>query len=146
MSGDVILTDRRPIGFWLKLVDRLIEDQLSAALSGWNLTRRHWQVLNVLQQGEASYEAIDERVRPFLAATEPSARPAVDDLIARDWAILSDGQVRITDQGAAEFSTLLTTVSSGRHALVAGISPEEYEATIAVLEQMARNLGWVPDE
>ena len=38
-------TDRRPIGFWLKLVDRLIDARLEASLGG--LSRRHWQVLNV---------------------------------------------------------------------------------------------------
>ena len=44
-----ISTDRRPIGFWLKLVDRLLDERLDETLG--DLTRRHWQVLNVLQQG-----------------------------------------------------------------------------------------------
>jgi DNA-binding MarR family transcriptional regulator len=33
--------DRRPIGFWLKLVDRLIDEGLDAMLGEAGLTRRH---------------------------------------------------------------------------------------------------------
>ena len=59
-------TDGRPIGFWLKLVDRLIDKRLEASLGG--LSRRHWQVLNVVRKGRASQAEIDARVRPFIGA------------------------------------------------------------------------------
>jgi hypothetical protein len=45
-------TDRRPIGFWLKLVDRLIDERLGAPLG--TLSRRHWQVMNVVHHGPAT--------------------------------------------------------------------------------------------
>jgi hypothetical protein len=61
-----IPTEPRPIGFWLKLVDRLLDERLGVALG--DLTRRHWQVLNVVQQGPVNQAGIDERVRPFLTA------------------------------------------------------------------------------
>jgi hypothetical protein len=54
--------DRRPIGFWLKLVDRLID----AVLGDAGLTRRHWQVLNLLQTQPATLQRIDTRLAPFL--------------------------------------------------------------------------------
>jgi hypothetical protein len=37
---------------------------VEASLGG--LSRRHWQVLNVVRQGRASYAEIDARVRPFI--------------------------------------------------------------------------------
>src|SRR6476646_7859095 len=57
----------RPIGYWLKHLDRLIADSFSRALAADELTRRHWQVLNTLARGPAR-----------LATT-------VDDLIGRGW-------------------------------------------------------------
>jgi hypothetical protein len=76
LSGKVhvmtIPTDRRPIGFWLKLVDRLIDERLDGTLG--DLTRRHWQVLNVVQQGQVDQREIDTRVRPFLGGELTAAR------------------------------------------------------------------------
>ena len=43
-----ISSDRRPIALG-QLVDRLLDERLDETLG--DLTRRHWQVLNVLQQG-----------------------------------------------------------------------------------------------
>jgi hypothetical protein len=54
--------DRRPIGFWLKLVDRLID----AVLGDAGLTRRHWQVLNLLQTQPVTLQRIDTQLAPFL--------------------------------------------------------------------------------
>jgi hypothetical protein len=56
-----IPTDRRPIGFWLELVDRLIDECLEKTLG--DLTRRHWQVLKVVQQG-----AVDQSELPTVLA------------------------------------------------------------------------------
>jgi hypothetical protein len=56
-----------PIGFRLKLVDRLIDDGFDAVLGDARLTRRHWQVLNLLQTELATLQRIDT-----LAGTVPS--------------------------------------------------------------------------
>ena len=76
-----ISTDRRPIGFWLKLVDRLLDKRLDETLG--DLTRRHWQVLNVLQQGAVDQAGIDARVRPFLDH-ESTTKREVAELRDRD--------------------------------------------------------------
>jgi hypothetical protein len=77
--------DRRPIGFWLKLVDRLIDEGFEAAFGEAGLTRRHWQVLNLLQAAPATVQQADERLAPFLGGGEPTTRPVLDDLHARGW-------------------------------------------------------------
>jgi hypothetical protein len=43
----------RPIGYWLKRLDRAIEDGFDRDLASWSLTRRHWQILNTLSGGPA---------------------------------------------------------------------------------------------
>lgn len=40
--------DRRPIGYWLKHLDGLIEAAFSRTLAGQGVTRRHWQALKIL--------------------------------------------------------------------------------------------------
>lgn len=37
---------RRPIGYWRKLVDRLIDEISEGLLHEQQLARRHWQLLN----------------------------------------------------------------------------------------------------
>ena len=66
--------DRRPIGFWLKLVDRLIDEGFDAVLGDAGLTRRHWQVLNLLQAEPATLQRIDTSWHRSLAALR--RRPA----------------------------------------------------------------------
>lgn len=134
--------DRRPIGFWLKLVDRLIDEGFDAVLGEAGLTRRHWQVLNLLQAAPATVQRADTLLAPFLGGDEPTTRPVLDDLHARGWVAWTDGHATVTEAGAAAHAELLRKVSRSRERLAAGITPQEYAATITVLRRMAVNLGW----
>ena len=53
------MTTVRPIGFWLKLVDRLIDDGFARTLEEHGVTRRQWQLLNVLSRQRATVEQLD---------------------------------------------------------------------------------------
>jgi DNA-binding MarR family transcriptional regulator len=135
--------DRRPIGFWLKLVDRLIDEGFDAMLGQAGLTRRHWQVLNLLQAEPATIQQIDTQLAPFLSGAEATSRPVLDDLHARGWVTWTDDRhATLTEVGAAAHAELLGKVAQSRARLSAGISPQEYATTIGVLRQMAVNLGW----
>jgi len=128
-------TDRRPIGFWLKLVDRLLDEGFDRLLGGAGLTRRHWQALTGLQSGPATVQELDATLAPFLDDQEPTTRPVLDDLAARGWATW-------TADGSAAHGELLAAVSVHRRRVTDGITAEEYRATLAVLQRMAANLGW----
>jgi hypothetical protein len=136
-------TDRRPIGFWLKLVDRLVDTRLEASLGG--LSRRHWQVLNVVRQGRASQAEIDARVRPFIGSDGTTAQE-VADLQQRGWLTSGGATLDLSELGTIESARLLELVSTDRTTLMIGIAPEEYASTVSVLERMARNLGWTSPE
>ena len=136
-------TDRRPIGFWLKLVDRLIDTRLEASLGG--LSRRQWQALNVVREGRTSQAEIDARVRPFIGS-EGTTVLEVADLQQRGWLTSDAATLELTELGTTEFARLLELVSADRTTLMIGIAPEEYASTVSVLETMARNMGWTPPE
>lgn len=134
---------QRPIGFWLKLVDRLIDGSFDELLGQAGLTRRHWQVLNLLRAAPTSVGQADARLAPFLAAGEPTTAPVLDDLHARGWVAWADPeQAVLTEAGSAAHATLAERVAHNRARLAAGIAPAEYAATVEVLRRMAVNLGW----
>lgn len=137
----------RPIGYWLKLVDRLIDERFEGTLDEHGVTRRQWQLLNVLGSGPASREELDAAVAPFLAGATESA-PAettgaeIEELIESDWVAASDSGFVLTPRGTQSFERLSLVVSGIRDSLTRGVDENDYAATTRSLEQMARNLGW----
>jgi len=111
----------RPIGFWLKLVDRLIDEQFASTLEEHGVTRRQWQLLNVLTQGPATVEQLDAAVAPFLSGAQGYA---------------------LTDRGRGAFERLELVVAAQRTQVAEGITADQYGQAVAVLERMARNLGY----
>jgi hypothetical protein len=148
MVTATVPSDRRPIGFWLKLVDRLLDEGFDGLLGGVELTRRHWQALTALQAGPTTVQELDTRLAPFLDDRAPTTRPVLDDLADRGWATwTADGRAASTAAGAAAHTDLLAQVSAHRRRVTEGVTADEYRAAVAVLERMAANLGWAhPDD
>ena len=131
----------RPIGFWLKLVDRLIDEQFASTLEEHGVTRRQWQLLNVLSQGPATVEQLDAAVAPFLSPDESSPEQ-LTELIDSGWVDATPSGYEVTERGRGAFERLAAVVATQRTAIAEGVTEPEYEQTVAVLERMARNLGF----
>ena len=136
----------RPIGFWLKLVDRLIDEQFASTLEEHGVTRRQWQLLNVLSRENATVEQLDAAVAPFLAL-DPDGEPEsslehLTELIDSAWVGASAAGYEITERGRVAFDKLAEVVAVNRTAATEGITAEQYEQTVVTLETVARNLGW----
>jgi hypothetical protein len=94
----------RPIGYWLKALDRLIDARLAEALAGAGLNRRQWQLLNVLGRAPSTEEELGAAVAPFLEPPLPPAGPArlepaggprpVDDVLAQLAPLVASGDVQ----------------------------------------------------
>ena len=141
----------RPIGFWLKLVDGLIDERFASTLEEHGVTRRQWQILNVLSRGPATVEQLDAAVAPFLAAvTTSSGEPGepesstehLSELIESAWVDATATGYELTERGHTAFDALEETVGKLRAELSDGLTPEQYAETVAALERMSRNLGW----
>lgn len=126
----------RPIGYWLKEVDRLIEESFVRLLREEGLTRRHWQALNTIADGPTP--AAD--VGTALAAFEPTVAPVVDDLVARGWVSETGDVLTLTDAGRAAHAMVRERVTASRKLATEGITADEYASTVGVLERMAGNL------
>lgn len=137
------MADQRPIGYWLRLVDRLIDDQFAATLDEHGVTRIQWQLLNVLAGGPTDVTALDTAVRSFLTAVgDQSSADHLTELIESGWVDATPTGYELTERGHAARDRLSNVVAGQRTDMAAGISPEEYLGTIHTLETIARNLGW----
>jgi hypothetical protein len=135
------MPERKPIGYWLKELDRLIEGTLDRALADEGVTRRDWQLLNALEPVPTPREQVIEALRPFwgVEAAEPDA--VLDGLIARGWALRDPAdRLSLSPEGDAARAALLETVKALRVAIADGITPEAYNTTIDTLGRMASNL------
>ena len=133
----------RPIGFWLKLVDRLIDEQFASTLEEHGVTRRQWQLLNVLAREPSTVEQLDAAVAPFLSADDQeSSAEHLTELIESGWVATTPSGYDITDRGRGAFERLADVVAVQRTVMAEGVSEQEYEQTVAVLERLARNLGY----
>lgn len=142
------MAEVRPIGYWLRLVDNLIEDQFAKTLDEHGVTRMQWLLLNVLARGTATVEQLDDAVAPFLDRSESeTALDHLSELIDSAWVDATPTGYELTDRGRAALDRLTTVVAEQRTAMAAGLSEAEYLTTVATLERMARNLGWTdPDQ
>lgn len=132
---------RRPIGYWLKHLDRLIEAAFERALAGERLTRRHWQTLSTLRGRPATLSGLAEELAPFLADDPHGHRPVVDDLVSRRWVERDDDdRLRLTAAGSDAHAALLARIGATRQTLALGVTEEEYRTVIDVLQRMASNL------
>jgi hypothetical protein len=136
------MAEQRPIGYWLKLVDQLIEKQFATTLDEHGVTRRQWQLLNVLSRSSATVEQLDDAIAPCLDGATESAAEHLTELIESAWVDATAHGYELTDRGYTAFSTLADVVAKQRALVAQGIDEKEYAATLSVLERMARNLGF----
>jgi DNA-binding MarR family transcriptional regulator len=129
-----------PIGYWLKKLDRLIEEQFERQLGEADLSRRQWQLLNLLENGPRSLPELQTELEPFLQDAPDNLGDALSGLVTRGWADMQENIVTLTEIGRTKLGLVKSQVAELRQALMAGISPQEYQATIEVLSRMAANL------
>jgi DNA-binding MarR family transcriptional regulator len=136
------MAQRKPIGYWLKELDRLIEQTLDRALAGEGVTRRDWQVLNALETRPAALHDVVDQLRPFWGVEAVDPGTVLEGLIERGWA-LRDASHRyaLSPEGESARALLLERVAQLRAAIADGVTPEQYNTTIETLARMAENLA-----
>ena len=130
----------RPIGYWLKHLDRLIDESFDSTLDGAGIARRHWQAMNVLDSAPRDEEELRGALNPFLAAGAITVDEVVADLVRLGWASSSEGRYALTASGREAFDKLGARVQETRDRLVDGLAPDDYSNTVRVLSLMAANL------
>lgn len=130
----------RPIGYWVKRLDRAIEARFERTLSAQGLSRRHWQVLNALREDVRTEGELERMLEPFWTEDAITWTQVKSDLLSRGLISMQDGVIELTPAGVALHGELGKKVSDTRTVLMQGVSNEEYLATVRVLERMAENV------
>lgn len=132
---------QRPIGYWVKVVDKLIDAQFAESAGDAGITRRQWQILNVLaERGEATPEEVRAAIAPFLDVGETLDQhlDGIGDLVA-----VQGDDIRMTAEGIERLQSVKArSVQRLRDRVASGLTPEDYDTTLRSLERIARNLGW----
>ena len=133
--------DRRPIGYWLKHLDGLIEAAFERTLTSKGVTRRHWQALNTLHERPSTQAAVADALAPFLADDPGADERVIDELVTRGWVERGEGKVlKLTPVGTRVHAALLRQIQATRQLLMRDVTQEEYLAVVDVLRRMAANL------
>lgn len=135
----MIPTDR-PLGYWVKHLDTLLEESLDRVLARSGIRRRHWQVLNVLRNGPQTRAQVAEAMLAFWVAASVTQTDVVDDLVRRGWAEIDGDLYTLTADGEEAYSRLSLDVATLRAQVTDGFTAEEYAQVIEALSRMAANL------
>jgi DNA-binding MarR family transcriptional regulator len=135
-----------PIGYWLKLADNLLTEQIDKAQAIHGVSRSDWQILNILKEnGRASREQIFETMHTFIDAS--NFNNIITSLIERGWveqrqlSNVGMEQFQLTKEGQRRHEAIFATQKEVRQRAMQGISEEEYATVIRVLQQMVTNLS-----
>lgn len=135
-----MIPTERPLGYWVKHLDTLLEDSLDRVLARSGIRRRHWQVLSVLRGGPQNRAQVAEAMLAFWVAASVTQTDVVDDLVRRGWAEIDGDLYALTAEGEQAYSRLSLDVATLRAQVTDGFSTEEYTAVVAALARMAANL------
>jgi DNA-binding MarR family transcriptional regulator len=124
----------RPLGYWIKEIDRRLEAGLDRLLADEGLTRRHWQVLATLGQRAAGTLA---ELDAALAVFAPTVRPQLDDLVHRGWVTGAGGGVALTAEGWTAHERVAERVRAFRAQVTDDLSEQEYVTLVTLLERVA---------
>jgi hypothetical protein len=140
---NVAAWSHRPLDFWLKLVDTLINLHFQTMLEEHGIVRRQWEMMRMLSRGRASQQDLDMALAPFLPANEPGATTAeLSELGESGWLTQVDGVYQLTERGLVVHQRLDDVFAQKNSDLAEGVSPGEYALVVSVLERIATNLGW----
>lgn len=132
----------RTLASWLALVDRLVERSFAGALEEHGITRMQWRIMAALAEGPATADQLDAALADLPAYDDDeTAAEQLTELVESGW-VETDEDYRMSERGRIAHDNLVAVVAELRTTLLSDVSPEEEAATIAVLERMARNLGW----
>lgn len=135
------MTAPRPLGYWVKTLDRLLDEQFEQAADSTGLSPGEWRVLNRLAVGAEQSTTAEESLAPLVDRDTTAA----DTLASLEKAGLVEQRAhehRLTNDGYARVDQVESAASDRIGERLGDL--EEYDALLARLEGLAKALGWTP--
>ena len=130
---------RRPIGWWLKHVDNLLDLGFEATIGAQGVSRRQWQILNGLAEGTPAAELLESLT---VYEANDGVHDALAGLVLRGWVRTGSDSaaIDITDEGRAQHKLISAEVLAMRKSVTDGLKADDYAAVVRGLARMAENL------
>src|SRR5258708_17373105 len=126
----------RPIGYWLKHLDRLIEAAAERTFAEEMLTRRHWQTMNVLREFPQDVVGLTRAIRPFWGPGAITLDEVTGELARQGWLTQDDAErYTPTPAGQAGHAAVETKVHDIRSAFLTGLTEHAYHPTLPLLSR-----------
>ncbi|WLQ05809.1 MarR family transcriptional regulator [Arthrobacter oryzae] len=130
----------RPIGYWVKRLDSLLEKLLDATLASLSLTRRQWQVLTALRVGALAPADVEVLLRSLDSGGGGGVQERdMAALVRKRLVVLVDGRLSLAEAGSELHLEVSRRMESTRSELTAGIGTDEYAIAVSVLERITKN-------
>jgi DNA-binding MarR family transcriptional regulator len=138
---------RRPVDFWLRLLDRLINEHFGKALDEHGITRRQWEVMNLLSRGPVSHDELVEALARVHRDVQPATlTDELSELEDSGWLRRREQEYELTELGYTSYRRLEPVLRATDEEIGRGISRDDFATVLEVLERMAMNLGWQESE
>ncbi|MBM9459964.1 hypothetical protein JK386_08615 [Nocardioides sp. zg-536] len=135
------MTAPRGLAYWIRTIDRLLDEQVADAVEAAGLDRAAWPVLARLQLGSVRAEEAGTLLGPL---TGGDVRGVLDRLVSDGLTEVRADEYRLTPAGEERVAALQDgPVRAVSDRATGDLDPAEAERVSGVLEQVARNLGWL---
>ncbi|MDB5033095.1 MAG: hypothetical protein JWQ98_336 [Chlorobi bacterium] len=130
---------QKPIGYWVKLADNALTLRMNEMFSAHGITRIDWQILNIIGgESIASESYLLGTMR--IHTDDETLHGAIGKLTGMGWASRAGNGYSLTEEGRKQFDAIGSTNRSFREMVAEGISPEDYQTAISVLQRIIANL------
>ncbi|WP_067715758.1 MarR family winged helix-turn-helix transcriptional regulator [Nocardia yamanashiensis] len=135
------IREQRPLVYWLKQIDRSIQEALARHLAAEDLDARTWQVFNTISYGAITLGELDYTMSAFRSDFEPTMRPFVDRLIDRGWVDLTSVEVvTLTPAGRRAHERVSAVAGELRARMLDCVSPAEQAVLMELLQRIASHV------
>ncbi|MBB1242316.1 winged helix-turn-helix transcriptional regulator [Streptomyces durbertensis] len=139
---------KQPVGYWTWAANKTLMAYVRGRLAAIGITQPQWWVLHqvLLSGGGATRDEVVAAQRDNLDVGAGLVQD-IDLLVERGLLVEEvgveeeGGRLRITDEGRELHGRAARTQQESREKVHAGISDEEYLATLKVLQRMMHNAG-----
>ena len=133
--------EQKPIGWYLRKADQRITDFFEEVFDKHCITRYHWMLLHTIADNK------QVNVKAYLPEAKHLVTPErlngiVDNLVVRGWIkALEKDEYTFTETGEKLYVELANDYQLYVNQMMLGITDEEYNKTIAVLDRIITNLS-----
>ena len=132
----------RPVGWWLKEADALLDASFGSALADTGVDRRGWQVLASLARGSQREADLVDTLGSF---DPPDVlREVIESIQRRQWVEESEAGLSLTPAGLELHRTLTPRVAAVRQRVSAALPTDDYLLLTSLLARLVTALRPAP--